>query len=139
LTPLLLPLRFWVSGPLSLYLSIIEDPRPYNPVIRVWPLGTRPLAHVVRVCELATTLLPCLPLSVALLPALLLAPLLLPGLFEVLFLIARVKCEVGARWGGVALRVTLLRLSVAGGSWLYRQGSDTLRCRTRSVREPVGV
>ena len=99
---------------MSLYLSRIEDPRPYNPVIRVWPLGTRPLAHVVRVCELATTLLPCLPLSVALLPALLLAPLLLPGLFEVLFLTARDRCEVGvwAWWGGVALWGTLLCLSV---------------------------
>ena len=63
------------------------------------------------------------PPSVVLLPALLLAPFLLSGLFEVLFSVARVKRSVGARWGGVALWGTLLCLSVAGGSWLYRQGS----------------
>ena len=36
---------------------------------------------------------------------------------------SKVRCEVGGGWGGVALWVTLLRRSVAGGSWLYRRGS----------------
>jgi hypothetical protein len=63
-------------------------------------------------------------LSVALLPALLLAPFLLPSLFELLFLITQMRCEVGARWGGVALWGTLLRLSVVAGAGFIDKGAE---------------
>jgi len=51
-------------------------------------------------------------------PALVLAPFLLPGLFVVLFLTARVRCEVGAWWGGAALWGTLLCRWLAGAGFI---------------------